>query len=217
MHQKRNPVPIEHLRHLASVTVGRSDVMVNTMHNTPFTDMNDSEGEVQCAGFSAFDSGSRVLKLFTALIETVSINDEQVQRNSNAACATITELADTLVREESLSFRQAHEISAQTAKAVLAERLPLADGYHHFTHAFEELTSRSPLMKQAQFEKAVSIRHFIQARNRFGGPAPAAMDDAIECYARELKALEMETAESRGRLITAQAALKQSFQQLLER
>ncbi|MCB1350852.1 MAG: argininosuccinate lyase, partial [Maritimibacter sp.] len=43
MPQKRNPVPIEHLRHLASVTVGRCDTIVGTVHNTPFTDMNDSE------------------------------------------------------------------------------------------------------------------------------------------------------------------------------
>ena len=49
MPQKRNPVPIEHLRHLASVTAFRCDMVVNTMHNTPFTDMNDSEGEVQQA------------------------------------------------------------------------------------------------------------------------------------------------------------------------
>ena len=58
MPQKRNPVPIEHLRHLASATVGRCDLVVNTMHNTPFTDMNDSEGEVQQAGYAAFESGA---------------------------------------------------------------------------------------------------------------------------------------------------------------
>src|SRR5690606_34185927 len=63
MPQKRNPVPIEHLRHLASMTCGRADAVINTMHNTPFTDMNDSEGEVQVAGYAAFQSGARVLDL----------------------------------------------------------------------------------------------------------------------------------------------------------
>lgn len=57
MPQKRNPFPIEHMRHLAAVTVGRCDTMVDTMRHTPFTDMNDSEGEVQQAGYAAFDSG----------------------------------------------------------------------------------------------------------------------------------------------------------------
>lgn len=74
MPQKRNPVPIEHMRHLASVTVGRCDTMVNTMHNTPFTDMNDSEGEVQQAGYDAFESGGRVLSLLAAFLPACSIN-----------------------------------------------------------------------------------------------------------------------------------------------
>ena len=50
MPQKRNPVPIEHMRHLAERHAGRCDTMVDAMRNTPFTDMNDSEGEVQAGG-----------------------------------------------------------------------------------------------------------------------------------------------------------------------
>ena len=99
MPQKRNPVPIEHMRHLASVTVGRCDTIVNTMHNTPFTDMNDSEGEVQQAGYAAFDSGGRVLDLLAALLPACSIRADRVRANMDAACVTITELADTLVRD----------------------------------------------------------------------------------------------------------------------
>ncbi|MGR3291833.1 MAG: argininosuccinate lyase, partial [Paracoccaceae bacterium] len=100
MPQKRNPVPIEHLRLLSSLTVGRCDMMVNTMHNTPFTDMNDSEGEVQQAGYGAFESGSRVLELLTAFIPAVSIRTDRVRENTDASCITVTELADTLVRDE---------------------------------------------------------------------------------------------------------------------
>ena len=58
MPQKRNPVPIEHLRHLASQTVGRARAMLDVVHNTPFTDMNDSEGETQEMGYGAFASGA---------------------------------------------------------------------------------------------------------------------------------------------------------------
>lgn len=85
MPQKRNPVPSEHLRHLASMTVGRCDAVVNTMHNTPFTDMNDSEGEVQVAGNSAFDSAGRVLGLLHALIPACKIRSDKVAANMDAA------------------------------------------------------------------------------------------------------------------------------------
>src|SRR5690606_2600031 len=73
MPQKRNPVPIEHLRHLASQTYGRAKAMLDVMHNTPFTDMNDSEGESQAMGYQAFDVAYRALDLFAALIGQVSI------------------------------------------------------------------------------------------------------------------------------------------------
>ncbi|MCL4138036.1 UNVERIFIED_CONTAM: hypothetical protein GTU68_023051 [Idotea baltica] len=216
MPQKRNPVPIEHLRHLASVTVGRCDVMVNTMHNTPFTDMNDSEGEVQSAGFTAFDSGLRVVKLFTALIESVSINPDRVAHNSDAACATVTELADTLVRSEGLSFRQAHEISAQTAKAVLLDSQPLDSGYEHFEKAFFQLADRATVMKKEQFKEAVSIRNFINTRDRYGGPAPQAMDDSMAAYSADLASLTSDASDAKNRSTAAQAALEQSFNQCLE-
>ena len=114
MPQKRNPVPIEHLRHLASQTCGRCETMIGTMHNTPFTDMNDSEGEVQQAGYAAFESGGRVLDLLAALVADCLIQADRVAANIDAACVTVTELADTLVRRENLSFRQAHEIAAET-------------------------------------------------------------------------------------------------------
>ncbi|MEL7416094.1 MAG: argininosuccinate lyase, partial [Pseudomonadota bacterium] len=120
MPQKRNPVPIEHMRHLASVTCGHCDTLIGTMHNTPFTDMNDSEGEVQAAGYRAFESGGRVLDLLAAFLPACSINGERVRANADAACVTVTELADSLVRRDGLSERQAHEVAAATARAVIA-------------------------------------------------------------------------------------------------
>jgi len=216
MPQKRNPVPIEHMRHLASLTAGRCDMIVNTMHNTPFTDMNDSEGEVQSAGFSAFESGSRVLELLSAVVESVSINVDKVQQNSDAACATITELADTLVREEALSFRQAHEISAQTAQAVLADQQPLSGGYAHFIKLFQSEVGRQTQLDEKSFVHSVSINRFVEARDRFGGPAPAAMDDAIKAYSEELSELKRESANNSQRKSDAKSDLDASFQHLLE-
>lgn len=216
MPQKRNPVPIEHLRHLASVTVGRCDTIVNTMHNTPFTDMNDSEGEVQVAGYAAFDSASRVIVLFESFVRSVSINADNVQRNSDSACATITELADSLVRQESLSFRQAHEISADTARAVLAESLSLTGGYKPFVKSFQAHTNRTPSMDEAAFVTSVSIASFIQSRDRFGGPAPAALDEAISAYKSQHAELESEAEEHELRTIAAKNELDREFQKLTE-
>ena len=216
MPQKRNPVPIEHMRHLSSVTVGRCDTIVDTMHNTPFTDMNDSEGEVQAAGYAAFDSGGRVLELLSAFMASVSINEERVARNADAACITITELADSLVRQEGLSFRQAHEVAASTANAVIAEGLPLRSAHASFCHAFSKETGRPSNLSEAAFQQAVSMRNFVDQRDRFGGPAPAAMDEALAAYTQQLDDLLVATTDGHKRLQAAEQQRLEAFNALLE-
>ncbi|MDB5538137.1 MAG: argH, partial [Devosia sp.] len=183
MPQKRNPVPIEHLRHLASQTFGRARAMLDVMHNTPFTDMNDSEGESQAMGYQAFDSAYRVLDLLAALVAQIRIDPARVANNIRRSCITITELADSLVRREDLSFREGHEIAAAVAKAVVAidGDLPV-DGFAPFLAAFEKATGRKTAIDATLFAELVSPEHFVAVRNRFGGPAPEPLAAAIVGY-----------------------------------
>lgn len=215
MPQKRNPVPIEHLRHMSSVTVGRCDMVVGTMHNTPFTDMNDSEGEVQQAGYAAFDSGSRVLRLLTTLLPACKINVDRVAKTTDAACITITELADTLVRDEHLSFRQAHEISASVAKGVIATQTPLADGYSIFLSAFKDAVGRAPNLGESAFKTAVSADTFIARRDRPGGPSEPALLSALQTYSATLDDLKARQTARQARHDAATQHLTKAFNELI--
>lgn len=183
MPQKRNPVPIEHLRHLSSQTVGRAHAMLTVVHNTPFTDMNDSEGETQSMGYGAFASAYRVLELLAALVAQIRINPDRVRENISRSCITITELADSLVRREGLSFRESHEIAAAVAKAVVAMNGDLArNGYETFKGAFQHATLRETSLSEADFAEIVSPEYFVAVRTRYGGPAPEPLNAAIAGY-----------------------------------
>ncbi len=189
MPQKRNPVPLEHLRLLCSLAAGHCDGVIDVMRNTPFTDMNDSEAEVQTAGYEAFKKGGRALDLFGGLLGAVTIDEDRVRRNIQAGCITITELADTLVREEGLSFRRAHEIAAAVARAVVAAGGTLeADGFPPFGRAFVETVGRPSGLDEAAFRRAVSAEHFVAVRDRFGGPAAPALEAALDGYRTALDA-----------------------------
>lgn len=214
MPQKRNPVPIEHMRHLASITCGRCDMVVNTMHNTPFTDMNDSEGEVQQSGYAAFDSGGRVLDLMRAFLPACSINGAKARRNMDAASITITELADTLVRDEALTFRQAHEIAANLARGLSGA--PLSDGFAAFQSVFHDATDRPTALDETAFRNVVSPETFVARRDRIGGPAPAALAAALTGYATQLGALRAPSNTRIKRIVTADAARIAAFTKLLE-
>ncbi|MDD7973046.1 argininosuccinate lyase [Roseinatronobacter alkalisoli] len=218
MPQKRNPVPIEHLRHLASQGAGLAQMMLGIVHNTPFTDMNDSEGETQAAGYRAFDVAGRVLDLMTALVQAVRIDSARVANTMDRACITITELADTLVRQEGLSFRMAHEIAADVARAVVAVRGSLGtDGYVPFQAAFARVTGRDSALGQADFAKAVSAGGFIALRDRPGGPAPAALRSALDEYSMRAQQLLQAQEVDKHRLQSAREGRIARFDALARR
>ena len=214
MPQKRNPVPIEHLRLLSSLTVGRADMMTSVMHNTPFTDMNDSEGPVQVAGYATFESGNRVLALLRALVPALIVDAARVRRNIDAACITVTELADGVVRREDLSFRQAHEIAAAVSGEVLRAGTGLGEGYAVFQTAFKALAGRATQISADVFREMTSPEHFVAVRDRFGGPAPTALSAALNSYRSALSALLKSASENRERESAAARLLAEAFERL---
>ncbi len=218
MPQKRNPVPIEHTRLLASLAAGRADAAVSIVHNTPFTDMNDIEGEVQAACHAAFADAGRATDLFAGLIRAVRIEATRVAANLDRSCATITELADSLVREEGLSFREAHEIAAATARAVVAAGSSLAaGGYAPFAEAFRHAAMRPAKMDEARFRTVVSAENFIAVRKRPGGPAPEAMREALAGYRAQAAAFAKAAAEIAARESRQAQALDAAFTKLAAR
>ncbi len=216
MPQKRNPVPIEHMRHLASVAAFRCDVMVNAMHNTPFTDMNDSEGEVQAAGHGAMDGGGRMADLLAAFLPACRIDGPRVRANMDAACVTITELADTLVRDEGLTFRAAHHVAAAVARDVIARGVPLSEGWDAFAAAFEARTGRAPGLGPEAFAEAVAPETFVARRDRPGGPAPGALSPALDAFEAEAARLRAAAAARADRYAAAENVRRAAFDALKE-
>ncbi len=218
MPQKRNPVPIEHTRLLASLAAGRAETAVSIVHNTPFTDMNDIEGEVQAACHAAFVDAGRATDLLAGLIRAVRIDATRVSANLDRSCATITELADSVVREEGLSFRQAHEIAAATARAVVAANSSLATaGYAPFAAAFRHAAGRPAKMDEARFRTVVSPENFVAVRTRSGGPAPEPMREALAGYRAQAAAFARQAEDIATRENAQAKALDAAFSRLAAR
>lgn len=183
MPQKRNPVPIEHMRLISSKGMGLCDTIVNAMHNTPFTDMNDSESESQQVGYQAFDTSHRLVTLLTTFIGAIRIREDKVEQHLDQSCATITELADSLVRTEGLSFRQAHHVVAELASYVVKHQLSLQTvSQDVFLQIFEQQVGRASQMSESEFRRYASARNFVEVREGLGGPAPKQMKQAVKKY-----------------------------------
>lgn len=197
MPQKRNPVPVEHLRLISSLGAGHCATIINIMHNTPFTDMNDSEGEVQIAGYSAFKTAERGLSLLAGLVGAVQIDEERVRRHIDKSCITITELADSLVRAEGISFRQAHGVSGVLARHVVDSASALSQvKFETFVTAFNDQLGRAPNLGESDFRRLLTPEHFIAVRERPGGPAAPALGASLDGY----RATLAELADEAGKL-----------------
>ena len=201
MPQKRNPVPVEHLRLLCSLAAGRAQATLAVLHNTPFTDVNDAEGEVQAAGYAAFEAGSRALRLLAGFIRAARVDEARVRQHIDESCITATELADSLVRSEAISFRQAHEVVSGLVRGMLerGERFPTVP-YRAFAEAFAGVTGRPPRLSEVDLRRFTTPEHFVAVRTLPGGPAPGPLGASLLRYRRELDLARAWLDEYRARI-----------------
>jgi argininosuccinate lyase len=175
MPQKRNPVPLEHTRVLASKALGQPQGVVVIAHNTPFGAINDSEDDLQPLVLSMTNDAVRALRLFTGLMADCEVNTAHMAVRANSDFLTVTELADTLVRSEHLSFSEAHH--------VVSEAVRMLEGAYSPERMLDCLLSLRPFSTPREvLAKALDAANFIAIRRIPGGPAPemvrAAMDEA---------------------------------------
>ena len=186
MPQKRNPVPTEHMRLMFSLAAGGANQIIDTMHNTPFADMNDSERETQSTGHQVFDRMNRALKLLSGFVDAVQVNKASVKKRIDDSLATITELADSMVRHEKINFRQAHAIAHLIAKASIKGKIPLKKfSYDSYCKYFESEIGSAPRMKLLDFKRASDPGHFVDVRKLRGGPSRSAMLESLKKYKRQ--------------------------------
>ena len=187
MPQKRNPVPVEHLRLMASLGAARCEAVLTAVHNTPFTDMNDSEGEVQIAGYDAFDTAHRFLPLLSGLLDAATIDGARVRRHIDESGITLAELADSLVRTETISFRQAHNVASRLARRMIDGGMTLSTiAFSEFQQTFEAAIGRPPALSEADFRRFTTPEHFIGVRTMEGGPAPAPLAASFARYREDI-------------------------------
>src|SRR5262249_27044535 len=113
MPQKRNPVAMEHARAIGSKALGQTQAVLTSVHNTPFGDIVDTEDDLQPLVFSMFRDATRAVKLVGAAMATVEFDPARLEAKAAEGWTTLTELADTLVRDHRLPFRKAHGVAAR--------------------------------------------------------------------------------------------------------
>ena len=116
MPQKRNPDAAELVRGHSGRILGCLTSLMVTMKGLPLAyskDMQDDKEPV----FEASDLLLLSLEALAGMVETVEFVPERMRAAAEQGYSTATDLADWLVREADVPFREAHHITGRVVKA----------------------------------------------------------------------------------------------------
>jgi argininosuccinate lyase len=172
MPQKRNPDAAELIRAKAA-RIGADFAALNSIvQKLPLAYAKDLQ-EDKPLSFDAFDAFALSLTAMIGMIETMRFNRAAMRAAAARGYSTATDLADWLVRELELPFREAHEITGRIVRRAeeggVAElsQLPLG-----------EFQAMEPRITEAA-RTLLTVENSVGSRNSYGGTAPERVREQI--------------------------------------
>ncbi len=165
MPQKRNPDAVELVRGHAGRITGCLNALMMTMKGLPLAyskDMQDDKPPV----FEAHDLLALSIAAMTGMTQSVTFRTDRMRALAESGFATATDLADWLVREAGLPFREAHHVTGRAVKlaeekGVALAALPLGD-----------LQAINPAINDSVYS-VLTVDASVASRMSHGGTAPA--------------------------------------------
>lgn len=164
MPQKRNPDAAELVRAKTGRILGSLVAFSTVMKGLPLAYSKDMQ-EDKPPVFEAFDALTLALGAMTAMVAALQPNTVRMAEAAGAGFSTATDLADWLVRELNLPFRQAHHVTGAAVKRAEGLGVGLAD------LSLDELKILHPGITEAVYE-VLSPEASCASRQSFGGTAP---------------------------------------------
>jgi argininosuccinate lyase len=164
MPQKRNPDAAELIRAKVGRIMGALTSLMMVMKGLPLAYSKDMQEDKEVA-FDALDSLSLSLAAMTGMVEDLAVNAERMRASATAGFSTATDIADWLVRQLNIPFREAHHITGQIValaeqKQMTLEGLTIED-FKFIDHRID-----------SRIHKVLTVEASVAARKSYGGTAP---------------------------------------------
>jgi argininosuccinate lyase len=164
MPQKKNPDAAELARaKVGRVLAGFTSLTV-VMKGLPLTYSKDMQ-EDKVPTFEAFDSLELALLAMAGMVTDLEPNTERMAAAAGSGYSTATDLADWLVRELNLPFRQAHHLTGAAVKRAEQLGLDLPD------LSLDELKALDPRITDGVYS-VLTPAASAASRQSYGGTAP---------------------------------------------
>jgi argininosuccinate lyase len=171
MPQKRNPDAAELVRGKAGQAIGALVQLLVVLKGLPLTYGKDMQEDKETV-FLTVDNLSLSLAAMTGMVRDLTADTGAMRQACDRGFITATDLADGLVRDLGLAFREAHHITGTLVRLAeqkgcgLAE-LPLA-----------EMQRVEPRIT-AELRAGLTVEAAVEGRTSLGGTAPANVRRAV--------------------------------------
>lgn len=179
MPQKRNPDAAELVRGHSGRILGALTALSVTMKGLPLAyskDMQDDKEPV----FEARDLMLLSIEALSGMIETVEFVPERMRAAAASGFSTATDLADWLVREADVPFREAHHITGRAVKAAEEAGCDLSD------LPLAQLTKIDGRIDERVYT-VLTIDASVRSRTSYGGTAPSCVRSQIAAAREQLE------------------------------
>jgi argininosuccinate lyase len=178
MPQKRNPDAAELVRgHSGRITGALVSLMV-TMKGLPLGYSKDMQDDKEPL-FEARDLLILSLEALAGMLSTLTFVPERMREAAAAGFSTATDLADWLVREANVPFREAHHITGRAVKLAEERGCELAE------LPLDDLQAIDQRIDERVFS-VLSVEASVASRTSYGGTAPVRVREQIAKAKKEL-------------------------------
>jgi len=165
MPQKRNPDAAELIRAKIGRIFGANVALMTVMKGLPLTYSKDMQEDKEQT-FDAADSLMLALAAMSGMVGDMQANVQSLEAAAATGFSTATDLADWLVRELGLPFRDAHHVTGTLVAMAEAKGADLPD------LTLAEMKSVHDGITQDVFG-VLGVQNSVASRVSFGGTAPA--------------------------------------------
>ncbi|WP_413719179.1 argininosuccinate lyase [Silicimonas sp. MF1-12-2] len=164
MPQKKNPDAAELVRAKIGRILGATVGLFTVMKGLPLTyskDMQEDKEQV----FDAADSLMLALAAMEGMVKDMSANPDALRAAASSGFSTATDLADWLVREAGLPFRDAHHVTGRLVALAEDQGCDLPD------LSLDQMKSAHPSITEGVYD-VLGVDNSVRSRTSYGGTAP---------------------------------------------
>ena len=179
MPQKRNPDAAELTRAKVGRIAGAFQSLLIVMKGLPLAYSKDMQEDKEVA-FDALAHMQTALAAMTGMIGDLEPVPEAMHAAAGRGYSTATDLADWLVRELKLPFRDAHHVTGRIVKRAEDQNLALED------LPLTDMQKIEPKISKAVFS-VLSVENSVKSRKSFGGTAPQNVRKMAKAWLKQLE------------------------------